>query len=213
MKDLTARLFKLFGGTIGASFCIASILHSNLGAFATTACNISFSNWFPFLTVGMVGFLIELMIMLILIYLKEGIGLAGIVNMTIGSICIDIFNTILPYSPLMVLTLPLLGVFWCWVAQSEFGETNLNLLTTAIMKKTGKSISVIRTIQECSFLAIGLLNSNCVTWFTIVLSLFLGKMLGIIYKMMKFNPTEIEHKYIIRAKTVGGGQYEISKKM
>lgn len=200
MRNMTTRLLKLFGGVIGASFCIASILHSNLGAFATTACNVAFSNWFPFLTVGTVGFLIELIVMLVLIYLKEGIGLAGIVNMTLGSVCIDIFNVILPYSPLMVLTLPLLGVFWCWVAEAEFGENNLNLLTTAIMKKTGKSIGLIRGVQECSFLIIGLLNSNYVTWFTIVLSLGLGKMLGVIYKFMKFDPTNIEHKYLIKTK-------------
>ena len=196
---MAERLFKLFSSTILASFCITCILHSNLGSFATTSANVAFSNWFP-ISIGLAGFIVEAVIVVALLLLHEGIGLTGIVNMTVGSVFIDIFNAILPYHPLMVLALPLLGVAWAWMAQAQFGESNSNLLTTALMKKTGKSISLIRGIQECSFLVIGFIGSNCVTVFTLVLSLFLEKMLGVIYKLIKFNPVDLKHQYIIKGK-------------
>ena len=195
MRDIINRIIKLFIGCSLASFGITCVLKANLGCFAITATNVTFSSLFG-ISIGMSGFLIELIMLICLLRLKEGLGVAAIVNMTYGSFMIDVFNMILPTNPLMLLGLIFVPIGWALVGMAGFGDTNSNLLTTALIKKTGKSLRLIRGIQECMFLLIGL-PSGCVTWFTLILSLGLGYILQVIYKFMKYEPTEIKHDYLI----------------
>lgn len=203
MKDMFDRIGRLFVGCTLSSLGITCVLKAGLGCFATTAANITFHNMFG-LSIGCAGFLVELIMMLILLKMKEGVGVCAIVNMTYGSFMIDMFNIVLPSHPLMVLGLVFAPIGWGLMGMSKFGETNSNLLTTALMKKTGKSITLIRTIQECIFLFIGLF-SGIVTWFTFVLSFGLGHVMKFIYKLMKYDPTAIQHNYLV------GGNFEIKK--
>ena len=204
MKDIFDRIGKLFVGCTLASLGITCVLKAGLGCFATTATNMTFHNMFG-LSIGCAGFLVELLMMLILLYMKEGIGITAIVNMTYGSFMIDMFNIVLPSHPLMVLGLVFAPIGWSLMGMAGLGDTNSNLLTTALMKKTGKSIALVRTIQECVFLFIGLFR-GMVTWFTFALSFGLGHVMNFIYKLMKYDPTAIQHSYLI-----GGGNFEIKK--
>lgn len=193
------RIIKLISGVTLSSFAITCVLKSNLGAFATTAANVAIGNWLH-ISIGTAGFLVELIILALVIYLKEGLSITAIVNMTYGSYMIDVFNKILPSSPFMVLGLLFIGFGWALSAQAGLGDTNNNLLMNGLLKKTGKSIGVIRGIQECSYMIIGLLGSNQVTLFTVILSLFLGYLLQFEYKLIKYDPTKIKHSYLIKAK-------------
>ena len=204
MKDMFDRIGKLMVGCTLASLGITSVLKAGLGCFATTAANMTFHNMFG-LSIGCAGLLVELIMMLILLKMKEGVGVCAIVNMTYGSFMIDMFNIVLPSHPLMVLGLVFAPIGWSLMGMSKFGDTNSNLLTTALMKKTGRSIGLVRTIQECIFLFIGLF-SHQVTWFTFALSFGLGHVMNFIYKLMKYDPTAIQHSYLI-----GGGNFEIKK--
>lgn len=196
------RILKLISGVTLSSFAITCVLKSNLGAFATTAANVAIGNWLH-ISIGTAGFLVELVILALVIYLKEGLSVTAIVNMTYGSWMIDVFNKILPSSPFMVLGLLLIGFGWALSAQAGLGDTNNNLLMNGLLKKTGKSIGMIRGIQECSYMIIGLLGSNQVTLFTVILSLFLGYLLQFEYKLIKYDPTKIKHSYLIKAKSRG----------
>ena len=193
------RIMKMIIGVTLSSFAITCVLKSNLGAFATTAANVAIGNWLH-ISIGTAGFLVELIILALVIYLKEGLSITAIVNMTYGSYMIDVFNKILPTSPFMVLGLLLIGFGWALSAQAGLGDTNNNLLMNGLLKKTGKSIGMIRGIQECSYMIIGLLGSNQVTLFTVILSLFLGYLLQFEYKLIKYDPTKIKHSYLIKAK-------------
>ena len=193
------RILKLISGVTLSSFAITCVLKSNLGAFATTAANVAIGNWLH-ISIGTAGFLVELIILALVIYLKEGLSITAIVNMTYGSYMIDVFNKILPTSPFMVFGLLFIGFGWALSAQAGLGDTNNNLLMNGLLKKTGKSIGMIRGIQECSYMIIGLLGSNQVTLFTVILSLFLGYLLQFEYKLIKYDPTKIKHSYLIKAK-------------
>ena len=193
------RILKLISGVTLSSFAITCVLKSNLGAFATTAANVAIGNWLH-ISIGTAGFLVELIILALVIYLKEGLSITAIVNMTYGSYMIDVFNKILPTSPFMVFGLLFIGFGWALSAQAGLGDTNNNLLMNGLLKKTGKSIGMIRGIQECSYMIIGLLGSNQVTLLTVILSLFLGYLLQFEYKLIKYDPTKIKHSYLIKVK-------------
>lgn len=194
MKRMTSLLV---GNTI-ASLGISMLIRSGLGCFALTAGNMALANWFG-ITVGTAGMILEIIMLLLATYLGEGIGLTSIVNAIYGSIMIDVFSFILPSSPLMIIGLLIIPFGWVLMGRAAYGDTGSNILMNALLKKYGLSISLMRGIQEIVFLSLGLLGAReYVTWFTIALTFGLGYLLQVVYKFMRYDPTEINHSFIIK---------------
>ena len=199
------KLLKLFSGVVLSSFGITCVIHANLGVFPITATNIAVSNWLG-ISMGVAGMIVELLILGLALYLGEGVSLMGIVNATLGSLLIDFWNPILPYHPLMVLGILVLPIAWFLSSSVGLGDTNQNLLTNGIIKRTNKSLGLIRTLQESTFMIIGLIGGKgCVTPLTIVLSLFFGKIMEFEYKLLKYDPIKVTHSYLIGAKSFTRG--------
>ena len=194
------KVFQLFAGTVLASFGIASVVQSGLGCMATTVANFAVGNWLN-ISVGMAGFLIEVIVLMILLYLGEGVSLTGLVNMSLGSVLIDVFIAILPSSKFIIFGLLLAPIGWMLQGMAGLGESNNNLLMTAILKRTKMKIWKVKAIQEFIYVAIGLLGAReRISLFTVVLSFGLGYLIQFTYKVFGFNPTEVEHKYLIKGK-------------
>ena len=194
MKRMTSLLV---GNTI-ASLGISMLIRSGLGCFALTAGNIALANWFG-ITVGTAGMILEIIMLLLATYLGEGIGLTSIVNAIYGSVMIDVFSFILPSNPLMIIGLLIIPFGWVLMGRAAYGDTGSNILMNALLKKYGLSISFMRGIQEVVFLSLGLLGARqYVTWLTIALTFGLGYLLQFCYGLVKYNPTEINHSFIIR---------------
>lgn len=192
------KLFKLFLGNTIASFGVVCLIKSGFGAFAITSANQTFASLFP-ISLGMAGFIVEALIMIAVLCMGEGISIASIVNMSYGSFMIDVFNAILPSHPVMIIGLLVVGIGWMLMDKSELGNTNSNLLMTTLIKKTGKSVGLIRAIEECIFLAIGFIGGYA-TWFTLALSLGLGYLLDFEYRLFKHDPSKMNHSYLIKGK-------------
>ena len=194
MKRMTSLLV---GNTI-ASLGISMLIKSGLGCFALTAGNIALANWFG-ITVGTAGMILEIIMLLLATYLGEGIGLTSIVNAIYGSIMIDVFNFILPSTPLMIVGLLIIPFGWVLMGRAAYGDTGSNILMNALLKKYGLSISFMRGIQEVVFLSLGLLGARqYVTWLTIALTFGLGYLLQFCYGLVKYDPTEINHSFLIK---------------
>ena len=194
MKRVTSLLV---GNTI-ASLGISMLIKSGLGCFALTAGNIAIANWFG-ITVGTAGMIIELFMLLLATYLEEGIGLTSIVNAIYGSLMIDVFCAIVPANPLMALGVLIAPFGWVLMGRAGFGDTGSNILMNALLKKFGLKISITRGIQEVVFFTLGLLGArNQITWFTIVLTFGLGYLLQFCYKLVKYDPTEIKHSFLVK---------------
>ena len=194
MKRMTSLLV---GNTI-ASLGISMLIKSGLGCFALTAGNMALANWFG-ITVGTAGMILEIIMLLLATYLGEGIGLTSIVNAIYGSVMIDVFSFILPSNPLMILGLLIIPFGWVLMGRAGFGDTGSNILMNALLKKYGLSISFMRGIQEVVFLSLGLLGAReYVTWFTIALTFGLGYLLQFCYGLVKYDPTEINHSFLIK---------------
>lgn len=195
------KLIKLICGILLSSFGITMVIHAQLGVFPITAANIAIANWLG-ISIGFGGVLVELVILGLALYLGEGLSFTGIVNATIGSLLVDVWNPILPYHPLMVLGILLLPIAWYLSGSIGLGDTNQNLLTNGILKRTNKSMGLVRGIQESLLMIIGLIGGKgCVTPLTIILSLFFGKILEFEYKLLGYRPEEVNHKFIIKGKS------------
>ena len=187
----------VIGNTI-ASLGISMLIKSGLGCFALTAGNMAIANWTG-LTVGIAGMIVELTMLLLATYWHEGIGWTSIINAIYGSIMIDVFSAIIPSGPLMALGILIVPFGWVLMGKAGFGDTGSNILMNALLKKFGWSISRMRTIQEIVFFSLGLLGAReYVTWFTILLTFGLGYLLQVCYRLVKYDPTEIQHSFIIK---------------
>ena len=194
------KVFQLFAGTVLASFGIASVVQSGLGCMATTVGNFAVGNWLN-MSVGMAGFLIEVILLMVLLYLGEGVSLTGLVNMSLGSVLIDVFIAILPLGKFMIIGLLLAPIGWMLQAKSGLGESNNNLLTTSILKRTKAKLWQVKAIQEFIYVTMGLIGAReRISLFTIVLSFGLGYLIQFEYGLFKFDPTKVEHKYLIKGK-------------
>ena len=194
------KVFQLFAGTVLASFGIASVVQSGLGCMATTVGNFAVGNWLN-MSVGMAGFLIEVILLMVLLYLGEGVSLTGLVNMSLGSVLIDVFIAILPLGKFMIIGLLLAPIGWMLQAKSGLGESNNNLLTTSILKRTKAKLWQVKAVQEFIYVTMGLIGARERTsLFTIVLSFGLGYLIQFEYGLFKFDPTKVEHKYLIKGK-------------
>ncbi len=192
------RLTSLVVGNTLASLGISMMIKSGLGCFALTAGNMAIANWFG-ITIGIAGMILEVAMLLLATYLGEGIGLTSIINAVYGSVMIDVFSSILPTNPLLVLGLLIIPFGWVLMGRAGFGDTGSNILMNALLKRYGFSISRMRSIQEVVFLSLGLLGAReYVTWFTIALTFGLGYLLQVCYKLVKYDPTEITHSFIIK---------------
>ena len=194
------KILKLIIGNTLASFSIACVIQASFGVFSTTAAIMAISNWTG-MTLGVAGMVIELIMLSIAIWKNEGIGWTSICNATYGSLLIDVFLPILPKSPFMIIGLLLLPFAWAMMGSVGLGENGSNTLMNAILKHTKLNITVIRGIQEFILLTIGFLGArDSITAFTVILVFGLGPLLQIVYKWIGFDPTKVEHNYIIRRK-------------
>ena len=192
------RLLKLIFGIMLSSFSITMVIHAQLGVFPITSANMAIANWLG-VSIGISGMLVELVILVLAYKLGEGLTLTGIINATIGSLLIDVWDIILPYHPLMILGVLLLPIAWYFSGSAGLGDTNQNLLTNGILKRTNKSMGFIRMCQEVLFVGIGFLAArSSITFLTIVLSLGFGYVMQFEYKLIKYNPSEVEHKFLIK---------------
>lgn len=194
------RLLKLIFGIMLSSFAITMVIHAQLGIFPITSANMAIANWLG-VSIGISGMLVELVILALAYKLGEGLTLTGIINATIGSLLIDVWDIILPYHPLMILGVLLLPIAWYFSGSAGLGDTNQNLLTNAILKRTNKSMGFIRMCQEVFFVGLGILGARkYVSFLTIVSSLGFGYVMQFEYKILKYDPSKVKHSFLIKGK-------------
>lgn len=194
------KISRLIFGIMLSSFSITMVIKANLGVFPITSANLAIANWFG-VSMGVGGAIIELTMLLIAYKMKEGVTLTGVLNGTVGSLLIDVWSLFLPNHPMMILGIFLLPIAWYFSSSAGLGDTNQNLVQNGILKRTNKNIGFVRLCQETFFLGLGLLGARkYVTPLTIILSLCFGYIIQFEYKLLKYDPTKVQHKFLIKGK-------------
>ena len=199
MKLFKRVLTSIIGGAISA-FGIASIINSGLGCFGITAAYLGLSKLtgLPF---SVVSLIIEGSMLVYVCYKGEGVGISSILACSYISILIDVFKIILPHHPLMLVFGICTMLGWAITATGELGEGATNILTTTLVKSTGKSVSFIRTIIEACYYTVAILTAReHLTLLTIILVFITGRITEMFYKLFKYDPINVEHSYIIQFK-------------
>ena len=198
--NMVKRIFNSLIGSLITAFGIACIANSGLGCFPITAAYIGLSKVLH-IPYSVISIIVESSMLVYVCLKKEGIGISAILATTFVSIMIDVFRFILPNSTFLILFgwMSMLG--WAITATACLGEGASQILTRVLINKTGKSVGFIRTAIEVTFLIIALLTAReQISWMTVVLTLGTGKVLEWFYKLLKFNPANAKHDYVIKIK-------------
>lgn len=191
------RIIRMIVGITMASLGIALVLNSDLGCFVETAAfkGMSIKLGIPLF---LANILAEIIMIAIATYLGEGLGWTAIVNGTYGAVMINLFHVILPHKAIFCLGAFLIPIGWSILEKARYGATGSNILMKALMVTTGKSLFIIRTSIELTFLLIAILTApQYATWVTIAGTFGAPLVLKYVYKLVGHKPAEIEHDFII----------------
>lgn len=199
------KYIKLGIGLILQALGIALVISSGT-TFAITSFNQGISNTF-LISYGTASMVVELMTIAINYYFKEKIGITTIASAILNGYLVDMFLLLVPTISLSLIYLPfgaiIMGTGFYFMTVSGMGNSSSNGLMNVLQKITGKSVGLIRTIEDVSFMILGFLLGGTVNIGTLILTFGFGYLLNFIYRLFKFDPTKVQHQYL------GGGKMKL----
>lgn len=196
------KLPKLFLGFILSSFGITLMLTAGTGVnpwgtFTSGLVNITGMSF------GNLSQLIGLTIILITLPLKIFPGIGTVLNMIFIGLFIDFFKSsgllVQPNHLTLQLLMCILGLitlsFGIYVYIScGLGAGPRDGLMLALIKISGKSITVIKTLLEISVVIIGISLGGVMGVGTVLIALLGGKFLNFTFTKLNFDPMAIKHQ-------------------
>lgn len=199
------KYIKLGIGLILQALGIALVISSGT-TFAITSFNQGISNTF-LISYGTASMVVELMTIAINYRFKEKIGITTVASAVLNGYLVDMFLLLIPTISLSLIYLPfgaiIMGTGFYFMTVSGMGNSSSNGLMNVFQKLTGKSVGLIRTIEDVSFMALGFLLGGTVNIGTLILTFGFGYLLNFIYRLFKFDPTKVQHQYL------GGGKMKL----
>ncbi len=209
LKNLVKKLPKLLFG----------FMVCGLGLSLTIKAGVGMSSWSTF-TAGLVNVtgipfgkltqIIGFAIIIITIPLKVYPGIGTILNMIFLGFFIDFFKDsgyiIQPENFTLQILMCLIGLviflIGCYIYIScGLGAGPRDGLMIAMIKITGKNVSIVKPSIEITVLIIGAILGSAIGVGTVLVAVLGGKILDIIFKFMKFDPKALEQQNL----------YELSK--
>lgn len=202
MGKLLGRLLKLLLGL----FLYA------LGIVMTMRGNIGYAPWEVFhagvgksigMTIGNVSILTGLLIVLIVYFMGEKLGLGTLLNMVLIGVFMDILlgTGIIPVMKdwLWGFAMLLSGLFVIALASyfyigSGFGAGPRDSLMVVLTRKTGLAVGLCRGVIEVAAVLIGWFLGGMVGVGTVISAIAIGACVQITFKVLKFDPTKIQHE-------------------
>ncbi|WP_270648168.1 YczE/YyaS/YitT family protein [Paeniclostridium hominis] len=205
MKINVVRLIRLMVGLMFCALGIVLMINANLGLSPWDVLHEGISKSIG-ITMGQASILISAIVIILDIFLGEKLGLGTILNViTIGWFMdILMLNNIIPVANtfslgiLMTFLGMILMSVGCYLyIGSGLGSGARDGMMVALQKRTGKPISVVRGGLEVGVLITGFLLGGTVGVGTIISSIGLGYCIQLVFKILKFDVSNVDHIYIM----------------
>ncbi len=204
MKSFAIRFARLNWGLFICSVGIVFMIKANIGYPPWDVFHAGLANTIG-LTIGSASILTGLFVGLATIILGEKIGIGTIANMVVIGLFIDLFLMldILPPADNFVLGITMMSVgmiilsygSYNYIA-SGFGAGPRDSLMVAVTRKTGLPVGVCRGAIEVSTALAGWRLGGMFGVGTVISSFAIGFFIQSIFKLLKFDPTDVRHETI-----------------
>lgn len=204
IKRIMLKLVKLFLGYFILAYGIVMTVNANLGLGAWEVFHQGISNVLG-ITMGQASILVGAVIILFDFVLKEKVGWGTVFNMMFIGIFMDIlminklvpaFEGILPRVLMIILGLFIVGFGTYLYIDVELGSGPRDGLMIALAKKTKKPVGFIKNAQEITAVAVGFLLGGKVGIGTVMMSILGGWLMQLVFKLVRFDINEINHRFI-----------------
>lgn len=195
---------RLFAGFFMCAYGTICIINSSLGAAPWDVFHQGVS-YRTGITIGTASIIVGLLIVIIDALLGEKIGIATVLNMIFIGIFMDIIvlNNMapLPNNKIIGLATLIIGLIFLSVGTVFYmgcglGSGPRDGLMVALQKKTKKPVKLIRGCIELGALLVGIILGGKTGVGTIIAALGLGYIMQIVFKILKFDSSKINHKSI-----------------
>lgn len=200
--DKALRLVRLMFGLFLFALGSVCVMNSNLGYGPWELFQAGLTNLMP-MTIGEATVFVSVIIVVIILLLKETIGVGTLANMAFIGIFMDLILSMgfIPFGTgiLSGLCLLIIGLFITsfgsyFYISSGFGAGPRDSLMVAIRRRTGLSIGVSRCILECSAALAGWLLGGPLGIGTVMTAIFLGFCVQLVFRLFAFEATAIVHE-------------------
>lgn len=154
---------------------------------------------------GQASILVGAIIILFNLIFKEKVGWGTVLNMIFIGIFMDIlminklvptFEGILPRILMIIVGLIIVGFGTYLYIDVELGSGPRDGLMIALAKKTKKPVGFIKNAQEITAVAVGFLLGGKVGIGTVMMSILGGWLMQLVFKLVRFDINEINHRFI-----------------
>ncbi|WP_300275968.1 YczE/YyaS/YitT family protein [Peptacetobacter sp.] len=204
-KTIISKLVKLVGGLFICSVGIVMTINANLGMQPWDVLHRGISDKLG-ITIGTATIIIASLTMIADFILGDNIGWGTVANMVLVGLFMDMIiysglipeaNTILSGLLLLIFGLLILSFGMVFYMDSGLGSGPRDGLMVCLQKKTGKSANIVKVSMDITALVIGILLGGKVGIGTIISAFGLGLAIKIVFKICKFDATEVENRYIV----------------
>lgn len=204
IKGVLLRITKLFTGLFLYAMGIVLSINANLGLAPWDIFHQGISKHTG-LTMGQASISIGVIIVLINSIFKEKLGWGTLGNMLFIGLFVDflMLNNLIPMASglftgiiMMILSMPTIGFATYLYLGCSLGSGPRDGLMVVLTKRTGKSVRFIRNSIEISVSVMGYFLGGYIGLGTIITAFLLGYFVQIVFKIMKFNINDVQHRFI-----------------
>ena len=204
VKQMIQRVIRLFIGLFLFAVGIVLTINANLGLSPWDVFHQGISR-LTGITMGQASIAVGVILVIFDAFLGERLGWGTLCNMLFIGLFMDllmlnhwipIYKDVLPSVIMMLLGMAVIGVASYFYIGAALGSGPRDGLMIALTKKTQKSVRFIRNSIELSALIIGFVLGGYVGIGTMIMALALGYIVQFSFKLLKFDVSSIEHRFI-----------------
>ena len=202
MKHMFPRLASAVFGLMLYALGIVVTIKANIGYSPWTVFNVGVSKTFG-VSIGMASVIIGFTVVIIVILLKEKIGLGTLLNMALIGVFLDLILFIdliktpeivfLRY-PMIILGLFIISVATFFYVRAGYGAGPRDSLMVALTRRIKFPVGICRSMLELTVTVIGWSLGGMVGIGTIISVVAMGFCIQITFKLFRFNITSVKHE-------------------
>jgi len=198
------RLIRMVAGLFFFAVGIVMTINANIGLAPWDVFHQGLSNVLG-ITMGQASIMVGAAVVAVDYFLGEKIGIGTLGNMVLIGLFIDflMLNNLIPQMQIfwagviqMVIGLFVIGVASFLYIGAGMGCGPRDGLMVALLKKTGRSVSLVRGVLEGGALVLGWFLGGTAGVGTVITAFLTGPMVQLAFRVLRFDVKSVKHSYL-----------------
>lgn len=196
------RLAKTMFGFVLFAIGIILMIQANIGYAPWDVFHVGLAKTLG-ITIGMASISTGLVIVILVFFMGETLGLGTLLNMFFVGFFVDIINglNLIPKSSslfmsslMMVISLIIMSFASYFYISGAFGAGPRDSLMVSLSRKTGLSIGLCRIFLELVATVFGYFLGGMVGFGTLAFVILIGFFIEVVFRLLKFDPRKVHHE-------------------